>query len=194
MTLHNLVLGRRGSCWMAGAAIIAVGGCGDGASRAPKPTAPVTEAVQNTATAERRASVISGPCPVTARPSRAFPKQLRSQYGAAWHGRGDLFVAVQPPKFDDVRMPDGSYGVKVAWFRRRAGTLSVEVRRLDGPGRGKAATSDEGYPPTGPLPTGVELNAAGCWQLTGQLDDDPQTTIRAVMLVVDPRATGDASK
>jgi hypothetical protein len=98
-------------------------------------------------------------------------------YGRSWTGRHDLYVAVQPRVFREKPLPDGSFQIKVAWFRRVPGKLSTVVEPIGGRGQGHALISDAGYPPIGPLPTTVEISGPGCWRVTSTLRNTRVTAV-----------------
>ncbi|HVL97033.1 MAG TPA: hypothetical protein VM266_14335 [Solirubrobacteraceae bacterium] len=118
-------------------------------------------------------------CAVTTKASHRLPKDVRA-YGPDWLGRGDLYVATQPPIYRAEPAADGSLAIKVAWFRRVPGRLSLSAQRLDGAGRAEATAPADGYPDTGPLPSNVTVSAPGCWKVTGHL---ASTTVDAVIRV-----------
>jgi hypothetical protein len=66
---------------------------------------------------------------------------------------------------DTTRSDDG---VKFGWFRFQTGALSVDARRMDGPGTFRADIPD-GYGVSGLQITGLHFGAPGCWEVRGAL-------------------------
>ena len=118
-------------------------------------------------------------CEATTDPSPRLPRDIRA-FGGEWYGSGDLYVVTQPRAWREPVRPDGSYEIKVSWFRRVAGDLSVTARRLDGDGLADTSTTSEGYPETGPLPTMVTVSGPGCWELTGRLGSSTTVAVLRV--------------
>jgi hypothetical protein len=155
--------------------VAGVTGCGGGDDGAAPPEPQGSNASRAVPTAD---------CDVTTEPSARLPKDVRT-WGPEWYGDGDLYVVTQPRAWREPVRPDGSYEIKVSWFRRVAGELSVTARRLDGEGSAETNTTSDGYPETGPLPTTVTVSGPGCWELTGKL---ASTTTVAVLRVREPTA------
>jgi hypothetical protein len=162
-------------------AALVIAGCGGGDGiRATQPEA------QRSSDASGDPAVSPAKCDVTTGRSPKLPRDVRA-LGREWFGHGDLYVATQPPAFREPPLPDGGIDIKVAWFRRVPGPLTVTARRLDGEGTAQVHTSSEGYPETGPLPTSAVVSGPGCWELTGKL---ATTTTVAIVRVKERPASG----
>jgi hypothetical protein len=87
-------------------------------------------------------------------------------------GHGPLWVlskAVREanPGFD---VSSGGWGLKFPWFRVKPGMLTIQGRRIDGPGIFRVSLPPDGsYPDTGFLPSGLRFSNGGCWKVTGKL-------------------------
>ena len=114
------------------------------------------------------------------KPTRDLPRDVR-QVGKEWLGHGDLYVAGPPGTFHETRQEAGAYGLKIGWFRRVRGRLTITGERLDGKGQAQAHVPTSGYAATGPLPTRVTVDAPGCWRITGRLGT---TAMRVTVRVV----------
>lgn len=106
-----------------------------------------------------------------------------ARVGSGWFGHGDLYVAIP---LQPVRIGD-RWHMKVPWFRRIRGVPVVVVRHLDGTGRARIDMPPaDAYPSTGPLPTGVDVDRVGCWEISGTLGASTTT----VVVRVGPSARG----
>lgn len=113
-------------------------------------------------------------CPVTLPGSAGkppFPGAAFSDGGA--YGNSALWVVTYPggvvaaqPAFVE---PDGSIGMKFAWYRIAEGQLSITGRRLDGTAPALKASVPDGYGPSGFQPSGIYFPTEGCWEVTGHV-------------------------
>jgi hypothetical protein len=109
-------------------------------------------------------SIVEGSNPALPGP-QLQPEELVVGRGALWV----LSSAVRRarPGFD---VESGDWGLKFPWFRVEPGALTVEGRRMDGPGTFHADLPPAGsYPPTGFMPSGLSFSNGGCWKITGKL-------------------------
>lgn len=106
------------------------------------------------------------PCPVTAQPSGGM---LRNDalavpimpHGTITFGAGHAgFV-----------LPDGALMIKYGWIRLRDGQFSIHGRRLDGSAPPLRARITEKAAGDRFEPVSLIFPTAGCWEVTGQLDD-----------------------
>lgn len=66
---------------------------------------------------------------------------------------------------------DGSLSTKFGWWRVTPGTLTISGRRLDAPAPPLRADVPECYGSSGFQASGVFFPTAGCWEITGTVDD-----------------------
>ena len=77
-------------------------------------------------------------------------------------------VLQRAPRFD---VPTGTWTlVKFAWFRTSTDHLSIEGRRLDGPGTFHATHPADASYPIGFIPSDLTFSTGGCWQITATLN------------------------
>jgi hypothetical protein len=116
-------------------------------------------------------------CPVSEGRLTDLPEEL-TRSGGRWLGAEPLFVVHGYSERDAIRQPDGTYPLKVGWWRGSAGQLNISAVRLDRAGTLMSfeATS-QGYDATGFLPSSVPLPAKGCWQISGELNGAKATTV-----------------
>jgi hypothetical protein len=80
--------------------------------------------------------------------------------------------------------PDGSIALKWPWWRGVGvnGLVDIEGRRLDANAAGFVARSaSEGYGDTGFTPSVLPFPSAGCWEVTGRVDDASLTFVTRVL-------------
>jgi hypothetical protein len=163
------------------------GGSGGGAAAAAGDgdAAPTATAAADPTTAKAGPGRAS--CPVTRPPQPPFvpPKPYLATppplYGGFWYGSHELWTLLQAD--GTWEMPRDEHGLSDKSFWWRAGfdpqgeptpKLTLTARRLDAPGPEIAASSGQathgwrGDADIGAfMLTGIELPAAGCWEITG---------------------------
>jgi hypothetical protein len=144
------------------------------------PKATVTTTTPKVATGRASCLTTRPPQPsfVPPKPYRATPPPL---YGGFWYGSDELWTLLQADgTWQMARDKDGLFD-KGFWWRagfdpRREQTprLTLSARRLDLPGQEIAASSGRaanGWRDDDDIGafmlTGIELPAAGCWEITG---------------------------
>jgi hypothetical protein len=169
------------ACLALGSCAVPAGGSGDGAAAAGDAAPTAT-----TAAADTTAKVGTGraSCPVTRplQPPFVPPKPYRATppatYGGFWYGSDELWTMLNAD--GTWVMPRDEHGLSDKSFWWRAGfdplreqtpELTLTARRLDVPGPEIAASSGQatnGWTDIGAfMLTGIELPAAGCWEITG---------------------------
>jgi hypothetical protein len=104
------------------------------------------------------------------------------------YGNGALYVKL-PTNGEIVVMeghtePDGTYRVKIPWWRAIPGKFSVEGRRLDASAPPMRAEYDvKGYGESGFLACVYFFPTEGYWQITGHIDDKSLTYVVHVIKV-----------
>lgn len=106
---------------------------------------------------------------------RPGPGAVRSE---SWFGHGPLWVILPTNDFGE-HQPDGKYRLKLAWWRGREGSLTLEGRPVDGKGRADAEVPG-GYSAEGMHPTDVVFSRSGCWRITGRLGSATTSIIVAI--------------
>jgi hypothetical protein len=82
--------------------------------------------------------------------------------------------------------PDGSVNeMKWAWYRFVPGELTINGQRLDAPDDPLVAWIPDGYGETGFQVSGLTFPSAGCWEITGTLNDSRLTFVVLVVLPPD---------
>ena len=112
-------------------------------------------------------------------------EELRSGFN---HGNGVLYVLL--PKDGEIVVaaghtePDGSYRVKMPWWRAIPGKFKVEGRRLDASAPPLRAEYDvKGYGEFGFLACVYLFPSEGYWEITGHIDDKSLTYVVHVIKV-----------
>src|SRR5262249_5873305 len=77
--------------------------------------------------------------------------------------------------------PDGSLGMKWWWWRGVQGRLTIEGRRLDGPGAALRSSIPEGYGEIGFQSSGLFFPTVGCWEVTGKVGNGSLTFVTQVI-------------
>lgn len=119
-------------------------------------------------------------CPVTTPNGLQLPPELGESSGSPYlHGNGKLWTTL-PLNGILVLTPerDGSIGQKLPWWGIDTSQLTIEGRRLDGPGTLKADIPS-GYGPTFQA-TGIFFSDEGCWDITGRAGDAALEFVLAV--------------
>jgi hypothetical protein len=80
-------------------------------------------------------------------------------------------------------LPDGSLSMKFPWWRGVRGQLTIEGRRLDASAPPFRARIPEGYGDTGVQATALIFPSAGCWEVTGKVDQARLTFVTLVIKV-----------
>jgi hypothetical protein len=106
------------------------------------------------------------------------------------HWNGNLYVgALWPDGTIEFRpggsgsvYPDGSVGMKIAWYRGDGlrGKLKIEGKRLDNSGPPLRSQITD-YGDTGFQPSDVIFPTEGCWQVTGKVADASVTFVTRVV-------------
>jgi hypothetical protein len=154
-------------------AALLLASCGRAADRA---------AVAPAATALARAADPGG-CPITRSLQHPFvppvppaPLSPSAPAGGFWYGTPALWTA--PPldgTWKGLSYQDGAYTQKVFWWSRDYNwqrPLTVTGRRIDGsapPLGASTATNASAEDIGSSILVGVEIPAAGCWEITGHL-------------------------
>lgn len=109
-------------------------------------------------------------CPVTTPNGLQLPPEMKQTRSPYLHGNGKLWTTL-PLNGILVITPekDGSIGEKFPWWKTVTDQLTIEGRRLDGPGTLKA-NIPSGYGPTFQS-TGIFFSDEGCWDITGRAGD-----------------------
>ena len=165
----------RGWQWLVLAAVLLLASCGRVPDRAA--AAPVV-------TASASVSDLDG-CRITRPPNPPFvppapPAPSSASAGAAggefWYGTPALWTALRPDgTWNGLPYHDGGYSQKVFWWSQGydwQSPLTVTGVRIDGaaaPLRGSPATNAFAEDIGSAILVGVEIPAAGCWQITGHL-------------------------
>jgi hypothetical protein len=110
------------------------------------------------------------------------PKYQGHSISNSTHGNGKLWTTlpldgkllVKPDK-------DGSLSEKFNWWRTIPGNLTISGRRLDGPGAMRASIP-AGYADIGYQASGIYFSSAGCWEVTGRVDDTKLTFVLEVRI------------
>jgi hypothetical protein len=112
-------------------------------------------------------------------------EELRSGFD---YGNGVLYVKLPPDGeivvAKDHTESDGTYRVKIPWWRAAAGEFRVEGRRLDAPAPPlRAEYHVKGYGESGFLACVYFFPSEGYWEITGHIDDKSLTYIVHVIKV-----------
>ena len=128
-------------------------------------------------------------CPVTI--GRKSPISSAEFFGSgSAHWNGNLYVSglwpdgtiVFRPDGPGSVYPDGSVGMKIAWYRGNGlrGKLAIEGKRLDAPAPPLRANFSD-YRDTGFQPSEVIFPTKGCWRVTGRVADARVTFVTRVV-------------
>jgi hypothetical protein len=129
-------------------------------------------------------------CPVTiGRKSDISPAEFFGSGSAYWNDSlyvGGLWpdgTIVFKPGGAGFVYPDGSVGMKIAWYRANAlhGRLVIKGKRLDAVAPPLRAEIPNGYSDTGFQPSGVIFPTEGCWQVTGTVGSVSVTFVTRVV-------------
>ncbi len=129
-------------------------------------------------------------CPVTiGTKSSIDPAKFFGAVSAVWNGNlyvGGLWpngTIVFRPQGAGHIYPDGSLGMKIAWYRanRLRGKLTIHGKRLDSVAPPLHASVDSGYGDNGFQPSEVIFPTEGCWQVTGTVADTSVTFVTRVV-------------
>lgn len=93
---------------------------------------------------------------------------------SAFYGHDGLWVSLPRPGVRAEPWPDGSFSLKIGWWRLRDGALRVSAQRVDGPGSARAEIPG-GYGTRGFQPSGIAFSHLGCWRVTGALAETDLT-------------------
>jgi hypothetical protein len=117
-------------------------------------------------------------CPIT------IPSGDRAPADGSWpvnHRVGQLWVWVPGQALRLPPNPDGSFSIKVGWWRGVPGQLHVEGRRLDGSAPALRAAVPDGYGAVGFQPSDVTFPTTGCWELTGLVGGERLTVVDEIV-------------
>jgi len=129
-------------------------------------------------------------CPVTiGRKSDISPAEFFGSGSAYWNDSlyvGGLWpdgTIVFKPGGAGFVYPDGSVGMKIAWYRANGlhGRLVIKGKRLDAVAPPLRAEIPDGYSDTGFQPSGVIFPTEGCWQVTGTVGSVSVTFVTRVV-------------
>ena len=103
-----------------------------------------------------------GSCPVTTPNGLQLPPEMKQTRSPYLHGNGKLWTTLPLNGILVLTLEkDGSLGEKFPWWKSVTDQLTIEGRRLDGPGTLKA-NIPSGYGPTFQS-TAVFFSDEGCW-------------------------------
>lgn len=163
----------RGWQWLALLLVLLLTSCGraaNGATMAPAATASARTADP-------------GGCPITRAPNRPFvppappaPTQVLARGGEFWYGTPALWTSLlSNGSWTGLPYHDGAYTQKVFWWSKGydwGSPLTVTGRRIDGSAPALAAstaTNASADDIGSSILVGVDIPAAGCWEITGHL-------------------------
>lgn len=121
-------------------------------------------------------------CPITQPQDPVYvppePYSPQAPYGLFWYGSDALWTALEPDgRWYALPHDEGAYGQKVFWWREgydmtkeNQPQVTVSGWRLDGdsPAFEQAGATNGYHADMGQfMLTGVEVPAAGCWEITG---------------------------
>lgn len=122
-----------------------------------------------------------GTCPLTLPNGRTMPGHEDAGMN---HGNGKLWTAMWPHNVviatPDYIAPDGSVGMKWAWWRGVRGELTITGRRLDG-SASPLTTYMPDYGKNDFQPSGISFPTTGCWEVTGAVGDVELTFVTLVL-------------
>jgi len=124
-----------------------------------------------------------GGCPITRAPNRLFvppappaPTQVLARGGEFWYGSPALWTSLRSNgTWTGLPYHDGAYTQKVFWWSEGydwRSPLTVTGRRIDGSAPALAAstaTNASADDIGSSILVGVDIPAAGCWEVTGHL-------------------------
>lgn len=165
----------RGWPWLAILLVLLLASCGRWADGA---------ATASAATASPRAADPGG-CPITRAPNRPFvppappaPTQVLGRGGEFWYGTPALWTSLlSDGTWSGLPYHDGAYTQKVFWWSEGydwRSPLTVTGRRIDGSApRLAASTATNAFADDigSSILVGVDIPAAGCWEITGHLKE-----------------------
>lgn len=145
------------------------------------------------------------PCQVTiGRKSDISPVEFFGSGSANWNESRNLYVGalwpdgtiVFKPGGAGFVYPDGSVGMKIAWYRANGlhGRLVIKGKRLDAVAPPLRAEIPNGYSDTGFQPSEVIFPTEGCWQVTGAVGDVSVAFVTRVVKVAGLKANAAPSK
>jgi hypothetical protein len=139
---------------------------------------------------DQRDTIPPQSCPVTiGQKSDVDPAEFFGSDSAHWENNlyvGGLWpdgTIVFKPGGAGFVYPDGSVGMKIAWYRANGlhGRLVIKGKRLDAVAPPLRAEIPDGYSDTGFQPSGVIFPTEGCWQVTGKVADASVTFVTRVV-------------
>jgi hypothetical protein len=129
-------------------------------------------------------------CPVTiGKKSPIDPAAFFGSGSAHWNGNlyvGGLWpdgIIVFRPGGAGIHYPDGSLGMKIAWYRANglSGVLQIRGKRLDAHAPPLRAIIHRAYGDTGFQPSEVIFPTEGCWQVMGTVAGSSVTFVTRVV-------------
>ncbi|MFL5914874.1 MAG: hypothetical protein ACJ752_04455 [Gaiellaceae bacterium] len=76
---------------------------------------------------------------------------------------------------------DGSFPVKVGWYRYGRGRLRITATRIDKPGHVNRTSVPAGYGRTGFQASGIDFPSEGCWKVTATVGHSHLTYVTVVL-------------
>ena len=140
-------------------------------------------------TSHQEGSTAPSSCPVTiGQKSDVAPAEFFGSGSAHWENNlyvGGLWpdgTIVFRPNGPGYIYPDGSVGMKIAWYRGKAvrGKLKIQGKRLDAPALPLRSHFSD-YGDTGFQASQVIFPTEGCWQVTGTVGDASVTFVTRVV-------------
>lgn len=123
-------------------------------------------------------------CPVT------LPNHPRATFGVSrklGYRQGQIATDLWPFGVTFVQKrdveADGTFGVKVGWYRYGRGRVRIAAIRLDEPGRVVRTSVPSGYGSTGFQASGIYFPSAGCWRVTATVGRSHLTYVTVVVEV-----------
>ena len=135
-------------------------------------------------------------CPITQPQTPRFvplkPYTAWGPNGDFWYGSNELWTLLRPDGiWRNLPKSEAGYGNKVFWWREGyvwteepEPELAISARQLDGDAVvEKSVRATNGYHPDygSFMLTGIELPALGCWEITGEYDDNTLSFVVWVM-------------
>jgi hypothetical protein len=155
------------------AALILLASCGGARDRA----AISPSAVASVSTADTRSCPATKPSnPPFVPPVPPAPAPGSARAGEFWFGTPALWTSLRPDgTWSDLPYHEGAYTQKVFWWSQGydwKSPLTLTGRRIDGPAppiRASTATNAFAEDIGSSILVGVEIPAAGCWEISGHL-------------------------
>jgi hypothetical protein len=99
-----------------------------------------------------------------------------TDYMPGSHGNGKLWTILPTDgRLLITPQADGSLSEKFPWWRGVRGRLTIQGRRLDAPAPPLKSHVPGGYRESGFQASGATLPSAGCWEITGRVNESRLT-------------------